>query len=189
MLGKTNKKSRFSFIALAATMLAMLAFAPGASAGGVSGSTTLKLDPGTAGALQSLGVSVAPVGPATAGPDGVSFPITGVSGSIFPPALKINHSGGLNLSAGTTSLDLTDYTIVLGSKPRLIASVGGARVAILKLDLRKARISATSRYLNVGPVKASLTAEAASALNATFGVTAFTEGLVLGQATVAVRYR
>lgn len=189
MLGKTHKKTRFGLIALAAAVFAIMAFATSASAKGVSGSTTLKLDPGAAGALQSLGVSVAPVGPATAGPDGVSFPITGVSGSVWPPTLRIAHSGGLRLSAGATSVDLTDYTIVLGSKPRLIATVGGARVAILNLSLKNARISATSRYLRVGPVRASLTADAAGALNATFGVSAFTEGLVLGDATVAVRYR
>ena len=42
------------------------------------GATSLALDPGTAAALTSLGVSVSPIGPATAGDDGaLRFPITG----------------------------------------------------------------------------------------------------------------
>ncbi len=54
------------------------------------GSTTLSLDPGAASALQSLGVSASPIAPATAGPGGLSFPVTGgkvnaktYAGSIF----------------------------------------------------------------------------------------------------------
>ncbi|MGB0888649.1 MAG: hypothetical protein ACPGWS_00060 [Solirubrobacterales bacterium] len=185
MLGK-KKSSRLGLAVMVAAIVAMFAFAPGASASGKS-NTTLKLDPGTASALTSLGVSVAPVAPATAGPAGVAFPVTGFGGSLFPLALDIKHSGGLALSAGTTTVALTDYTIRLGKKPRLIATVGGARVAILKLDLRKARIRFGWRSLSVGPVKATLTAEAAGALNGAFGVSAFTEGLLLGTATVNLK--
>lgn len=182
MFGK-NRKKRVGIVALAAVAAAMFAFSATASAS-VKGSTTLTLDPGTAAALQSLGVAVAPVAPATAGPAGVSFPVTGVGGSLWPFALKINHSGGLALSAGATTVALTNYTIELGKKPRLIATVGGARVAILSLDLKKAKIGIRGKSVTVGPVKASLTAAAAGALNGAFGVTAFTEGLVLGTANV-----
>ncbi len=41
------------------------------------GNTTLALDPGAASALESLGVTAAPVGPATASAAGLAFPITG----------------------------------------------------------------------------------------------------------------
>ena len=177
---------RFGLSALIAAALAMFAFAPGASAH-VRGSTTLALDPGAAGALQSLGVSVTPVAPATAGPAGVSFPITGFGGSVWPLALKINHSGGLALSAGATTVALTDYTIVLSRTPNLVATVnGGPRVSILSLSLRGAHVGFGGGGLKIGPVKASLTQTAADALNGAFGVTAFTKGLVLGNATVKI---
>jgi hypothetical protein len=153
----------------------------------LKGKTTLELDPGAGAALQSLGVSVAPVAPATAGADGISFPISGLGGSLFPLTLKINHSGGLALSAGSTTVSLTDYTIVLGRSPNLVATVnGGPRVSILSLDLSRTRLGFSRSGLTLGPVKASLTEAAAGALNGAFGVTAFTKGLVLGNATITV---
>jgi hypothetical protein len=69
----------------AAGALVSLAVAAPAGAATVKlagGSTTLKLDAGTARALEGLGVSVTPITPAKAGSKGVSFPITG--GSIDP---------------------------------------------------------------------------------------------------------
>ncbi|HEX6745625.1 MAG TPA: hypothetical protein VF087_15465, partial [Solirubrobacteraceae bacterium] len=86
--------------AAAAGALVALAVAAPAGAATVKvagGSTTLKLDAGTAKALKGLGVSVTPITPAKAGSKGVSFPITG--GSIDPAtaAGTITHSGGLQL--------------------------------------------------------------------------------------------
>lgn len=182
MFGK-KRNTRLGLAVMVTAIVAMFAFSSSASAG-VGGKTTLKLDPGAAAALTSLGVSVTPVGPATAGPDGIAFPVTSLGGSLVPLALKINHSGGLTFAAGATSLTLTNYTIQLGKKPKLIASAGAARVPLLDLDLSKAKPSLRGRGLSLGPVKATLTAEAAAALNGTFGVTAFSKGLVLGQATV-----
>jgi hypothetical protein len=65
-------------------------------------STTLALDPGTAQALTSLGVSVAPLAPASAGASGMAFPITG--GVVAAKTLvgQIRHSGGRELSRGST---------------------------------------------------------------------------------------
>ncbi len=184
-----NNRVWLTRAAVAITTLAvamLLAFAGTANAA-LKGKTTLALDPGAAGALTSLGVSVAPVAPATAGADGVSFPITGVGGSLFPPALKVKHSGGLSLSAGPTTVNLTNYTIMIDRSPDLVATVnGGPRVSILKLDLSKARLGIGGGGLTLGPVKASLTQSAASALNGAFGVSAFTKGLVLGNATVKI---
>ncbi|MBJ7347925.1 MAG: hypothetical protein JHC87_05055 [Thermoleophilaceae bacterium] len=168
-------------------MVALFALVSTASATGVRGNTTLKLDPNTAGALTSLGVAVAPVAPATAGTSGISFPITGATGSLHPLAGTINHSGGLTFSKGATVVPLTDYSIVIGSNPRLIASVGAARVAILKLNLSQARIGASWNGLTISNVKATLTAEAAGALNGAFATTAFTAGLPIGVAAVNLR--
>ena len=147
------------------------------------GATTLTLDPGTASALQQLGVTVAPVAPASAGANSVSFPITD---PLLQAAVtrQITHSGGISLSAGSTTVDLTNFDINLGSSSTLSAEVGGSRVTILNLDLSGARLRLGYNGLTIGPVVARLTPAAATALNTAFGVTAFTPGLELGTANI-----
>lgn len=61
---------------------------------------------------------------------------------------------------------------------------GGARVPILNLDCSGATVGFSGGQLTFDPVTASLTATAAGALNQAFNVTALTQGLVLGQATI-----
>ena len=94
------------------------------------------------------------------------------------------HNGGIRLSAGGTELRLTRFVIdtfrgVLTAKPGT-----GKRIDLLKLDLSAPAVAVDGDRVTVGNVPASLTRTAAAALNATFGVTAFTEGLRLGVATV-----
>lgn len=150
-----------------------------------SGSTNLALDPGTAQALTDLGVTAAPIGPAEALPSGeLSFPITGGNANTTTFAGAIRHSGGISLTAGSTTVELTDFTINVNGNPDLTALVGGQRVSILSLDLGAVEARVRGRRIELGNVKASLTAVAADALNAAFGVTAFTEGIPLGTARV-----
>lgn len=149
------------------------------------GSTNLALDPGTAQALTGLGVTAAPIGEATALPSGeLSFPITGGKANTSTFAGVIRHSGGISLTAGSTVVELTDFTINVDGQPDLTALVGGSRVSILALDLSELKAKVVGKRITLGNVTAKLTAEAADALNAAFGVTAFSEGLVLGKATV-----
>lgn len=155
-----------------------------ASSARTYGATGLTLDPGAVAALTGLGVSVAPVAPANAK---LEFPITNAP---FWALLSgtIKHSGGLALTAGSTTVTLQNFWID-PLRRQLTAQVGGARVPILALDFSKVRIGLGGRTLNVGPVGGSLTAVAASALDAAFGLPAGTvpAGLKLGDATV--RYR
>lgn len=150
------------------------------------GATGLVLDPGAVEALTSLGVSVAPIGPATAEDDGsLSFPITG--GTLRPAALTgtIEHSGGIELSAGDTAVALRRFVITLDDTPTLSAKVGDARVDILSLDLSGVTIAeGDDGTLRLAGAVGSLTADAAAALNEAFDTDAFAEGLVLGTATV-----
>ncbi|HTU31094.1 MAG TPA: hypothetical protein VMF07_17020 [Solirubrobacteraceae bacterium] len=151
---------------------------------GSYGATTLTLAPTTAAALQSLGVAAAPVAPATANPDGsLSFPITD---SLFVAAYTrtITHSGGISLSAGSTTVDLTNFDISLSGAPTLSADVGGSRVTILNLSLAGASVHVCGGQLQIGPVTATLTPAAASALDGAFHVSAFTPGLELGTAVI-----
>ena len=86
-----------------------------------TGSTTLALDPGTAQALTSLGVSVAPLAPASPGASGIAFPITG--GVVAAKTLvgQIRHSGGLELSRRSTKVDLRAFHINVNGMPDLTA--------------------------------------------------------------------
>jgi hypothetical protein len=147
------------------------------------GATTLALDPAVGRVLADNGVSVAPVAPATAGADGIAFPITG--GELGDGTASIAHSGGLTFSAGAASLTATDFDVrVDGARGVLVATVGGAQVPLLKLDLRDAQIGRAGAATTIGGIRASLTKEAAKALNATFSVSLFTRGLVIGTVSV-----
>jgi hypothetical protein len=149
------------------------------------GSTDLTLDPGTADALTGLGVAVGPIDPASVTPAGaIAFPITGGRANTSTFAGSIDHSGGIALTAGATRVELTDFRINVDADPDLTAKLGDQRVSILSLDLSQLEPMVAGRRITLGNVTAKLTAGAASALNAAFSTTAFTEGLVLGKATV-----
>ena len=145
--------------------------------------TTLALDPGTAAALTAAGISVSPLRPASAGPDGIAFPITWARVSTDPGGGWIAHSGGLKLRDADTKLRLRDFVIRLDSDPDLTARVGGQRVSILDLDLSQAQIAVQRRRLTVTGVKATLSADGAAALNQAFGLQ-LPAGLAIGTATV-----
>ena len=128
--------------------------------------------------------------PARAGSAGIEFPITDSLLEAFTTG-AIDHEGGLSLTAGKTVVDLTEYWITLGSGT-LSADVwvqGGAnlgRVAILSLDTSKAHADDSSG-VTIGPITATLTAAAASALDSTFKTTALTDKTVLGALTISYR--
>jgi len=146
-------------------------------------STTLTLDAATAGVLEDNSVTVAPVEPATAGDDGISFPITG--GTIDSETLggTIEHSGGLVFSAGGTDLEVTDFVIdtTAGS---LVATAGGDQIPLLAVDLTGLEQSDDGGVIVLEGITTSLTPEAADALNTTFDVELFEEGLTIGDVTV-----
>lgn len=196
---KRSKFNRVTLMLVAITALVAVALVPALATAKkssgktlklkASGGTTLKLDAGTAEALTSLGVSVAPISPAKAGSKGITFPITGGKVNSKTLAGNIKHSGGLRFTKGSTTVDLTRYTINIDKKPDLVATVGDARVSILSLDLSKLRNNSKGKNIKLSGVKASLTAAAAGALNQAFSTTAFTEGLVLGTATVSAKVK
>ncbi len=122
------------------------------------GATTLALDSGAAAALTSLGVTAAPVDPASAGSGGLSFPITGGKLNAKTFAGSVPHSGGISLSKGSTVVELTSFTINIDSDPDLTALVGGQRVSILNLDLSQLDAQVKGRRITLGGVRATLTA-------------------------------
>lgn len=182
--------TRSSAAALAAATLSLAAVPAAAQADTLSlagKATTLELSKTTAGALQSLGIAAAPIGPASAKGGGLAFPVT--TGRVDAKTLagKIRHSGGIRLSRDDTKVALKGFRIRIDKRPNLTANVGGSRVSILNLDLSKAKVTVKGRSVKVAGVGATLTRAAARALNAAFGTSAFAKGLDVGTATVRTR--
>ncbi|USX53759.1 hypothetical protein [Lentzea sp. HUAS12] len=134
------------------------------------GRTDLTLDPAAAAALTSLGVKVKPFLAGRTG-SAISFGIVG-----NPSDGTIEHIGGLVLQAGHTRLYLTNYTIDLNR---------GVLSGLV--DFRQRADLFTLGAATPQGVTLALTPGAASVLNGTFGVTAFTPGLVIGYGNPVLR--
>ena len=148
------------------------------------GATELAVADAALGALTSLGIAPGAASNATLDGATYSFPITGGSVRLANLAGSIAHSGGITLTKGGTTVTLSDFTINT-VRGELWGKVNGSKpVALLKLDLGDPAVTTGAQRVTVGNVPGSLTAGAAAALNGAFGTTAFTEGLVLGTATV-----
>ena len=154
-------------------------------------STSVTLDAGTAEALESLGVAVAPVGSASfdAATATVSFPITGGFAAIhsdlsykpgYIAGTVIHQASGLRFSKGAKSIEVTDFVVDPGNSI-LTASAGGkSGIPLLDLDGNAVKVGSQGSDVTLDGTVAKLTQTGADALNATFGVSAFTAGLPLG---------
>ena len=161
------------------------------------GSTTVTLDPSTAQVLQQNKVTVAPVAPATASTAGgsvaVSFPVTGGEAFVFPnsdlPMIRgdVVHSGGLSFSAGGKTLEVTNFIVNPGTS-LLTANVGGKQVPLFELDGRAVKIGHDdSGNVTLDGTIVRLSPQAADALNTTFGVSIFKEGIPVGTAHIVLQ--
>ncbi len=153
-----------------------------------SGVTLLELDAGTAAYLGESGVVLTTLGAAESSEDaeGVptfSFPIT--FGSLEAETLGgfVVHRGGLELTAGDTSVRARNFVIDT-EEAQLTARVSGirGRVPLLDLDLSAAAPLIAREFVLIDRVGATLTEEAAGALNEAFGVDLFAAGLPIGTA-------
>lgn len=144
--------------------------------------TRVTLDAGTADVLKQLGVAVAPEGDAKAGST-IQFPVTNAGGKISLTA-PITHSGGLTFTAGGKSLTVGDFTIDPKAGLLYAERTPVGRLPLFKVDLSGATTTTPGIQVVLSGAKLSLTADAAGALNSTFGVTAFTENLAIGTAEV-----
>jgi hypothetical protein len=157
--------------------------------------TAVKLDAGTADALKSLGVSVAPTGSGTfeSSTGTVAFPITGGFAAIhsdkgYKPGYIVGsviHQGsGLKFSKGNQSIEVTDFVVDPGASTLTATAGGKAGIPLLSLDGTDVAVSMSGSDVVLQGTVAKLTATGASALNSTFGVTAFKEGIPLGVVTL-----
>lgn len=153
--------------------------------------TSVKIDAGTAEALKSLGVALAPLGNASfeAATSTITFPITSGYAEIHsdpnvtPGYIQgsIAHEGsGFSLAAGSTKVELRDFVVDPGNS-MLYGTVGGTpKVPLLFLDGTNVKVSMEGSDVVLQGTVAKLTAPGAAALNATFGVSDFKEGIPLG---------
>jgi hypothetical protein len=159
----------------------------------LSGETTsVALDPSTAKALTSLGVTLAPTGSATytASDSEVHFPITGGFATIhadtnykpgYIDGVLLHQGSGITLTKGSTTVTLTNFVVDPGNST-LTGTVNGEElgVPLLALNGSGVQVSVVGSAVHLDGTVASLTATAAGALNSAFGTTAFTAGLELG---------
>lgn len=147
--------------------------------------TTLALAAGTARVLEDNNVAVAPVDPATAGDEGIAFPITGGEVDAESLAGTIDHSGGLAFSAGRTEVELTDFVVDTAAGTLTATTPDGAQLTTLNLDLSAIeREDAADGTIVLRNIVATLTDDAARALNDAFSVELFEGGLLVGDVTV-----
>ena len=161
--------------------------------------TSVKIDAGTADALKSLGVALAPIGTATfeASTSTITFPITSGYAEIHSdPAVKpgyiqgsIAHKdSGFSLTAGSTKVELSDFVVDPGNS-MLYGTVGGApKVPLLFLDGTNVKVGSdgAGNVVLEGTV-AKLTDTAAGALNKAFNVTALKAGIPLGSVKLVAK--
>ena len=147
----------------AATVLATVA--PASAAPTKKGQTVVTLSSGAAAALTSLGVEVGTTGPAYVSGTGVAFPVVGRTGDAV-----IQHVGGLSLTAGETTVTLSNFWIDTTSG--VVSGIVDDTVRVPLFTLGDPAAAGVSL---------ELTDAAADYLNDAFGLDdVFTEGLVLG---------
>jgi hypothetical protein len=159
-------------------------------------STSLDLNPQTAAALTSLGITPGVTGTATASGSTVTFPITGGVAVIhadksykpgYVDGVVLHQGSGLTLTKGSTTVSLTDFTIDPGDSV-LYGNVNGqypaANVPLLQLNGEPLQITESGGAVHLDGTIANLTPTAATALNQAFATTAFKAGMPLGTAHI-----
>jgi len=165
--------------------------------------TEVTLDSGFVQALTDLKVTPGPVGDAEITKDGVaSFPITGGNVTYYDPTSPvrpfvqgiIDHEGsGLSLSAGDTTVELTDFVIDPGTSEltgTVTANGKEAATDALLFDLDGSTLnplkSNPDGSATLEGTTVELSDDAAALLNETFGIDALKGGLVIGISSITV---
>lgn len=167
-------------------------------------STAVKLDAGFVSALTSLKVTPGAVGSAkiTKGGSAV-FPITSGHVKYYKPGTVspyvqgvLRHNGsGLSLSAGGTTVKLTNFVIDPGTS-HLTGRVSANGKLVVKsaplftLDGRSLKpLKVSGNHAILAGTKVKLRKEAADLLNKTFKVTAFKDQFLIGVATITLNLK
>ena len=145
--------------------------------------TLLTFDKGVVSVLEAKKVKVVPIEPAAPGKAGIRFPITGGTVDAKTLAGSIAHTGGLRLSVGGETLEVTDFVANTESGV-LTATAGAYEIPMLALDFTGLKKSTKGGAIVASGITATLTPYAAAAMNSILSVNFFEEGLALGKLTV-----
>ncbi len=178
------------------------AVTPVAQIDGLTGKTTaVALDKGFTDALSTLGLTPGVLGSATLADGSVVFPITGGNVKYYTPGTvnpyvqgNIKHTGsGLSLTAGSTTVELTDFDIdpgtsVLYGDVKVNGAPAATHAVLFDLD------GSTLQPLQNGPedtavlqgTRVLVSGDAAALLNKTFNTDAVKSGLLVGTATITL---
>ena len=179
--------------------------APVAAVPALKGGTTgVALDKGFTDALTALQLTPSMLGSGTLESGSIKFPITGGSVVYWSPKGSyrpyvqgiIEHDGsGLRLTGGSTSVDLTNFTVNPGNSILYgDVAVNGAAFAtqapLFDLHggtLKPLQLDGNNAILTGTTVHVSQTA--ADALNKVFNTTAVKKGLLVGTATITAQIK
>lgn len=166
------------------------------------GNTAVALDANFLAALKSLGVTPGVLGTATLTNGSVAFPITGGSVVYWSPSGKyrpyvqgiVEHDGsGLSLTAGSTVVDLTNFTINPGNSKlygdvTVNGTVAATQAWLFDLHgktLKPLQVDGNNAILQ--GTKVAISPDAAAVLNKVFGTTGVPSELLVGVATITAQ--
>jgi hypothetical protein len=165
---------------LATTALVATGASPAEAVPIKRGQSTLTFDQNIFSGLDPLGIGILPIAPAEASSGGESFPITGGTVSRNGQRARINHAGGIMFAGDNAEVRVVRPRVRLCCPDsELNASVDGQRMSFLSLE--GGTVTARGRRLTFRGINASLTLEAADALNQAFATDFFQEGTRLGK--------
>jgi hypothetical protein len=181
VLARGGRSRTLAAIAVLATTALVAAGASPAEAVPIKrGQSTLTFDQNIFSGLDPLGIGILPIAPAEASSGGESFPITGGTVSRNGQRARINHAGGIMFAGDNAEVRVVRPRVRLCCPDsELNASVDGQRMSFLSLE--GGTVTSRGRRLTFRGINASLTLEAADALNQAFATDFFQEGTRLGK--------
>jgi hypothetical protein len=188
---RTGVKSVIAVLGIALVMSSTAFAAPTIKYKGLR--TDVAIAAGFTAALTSLGVTVEPLRGSRIISGQGQFPVIAAEVDLASAAAEIIHSGGLKLSAGSTVVELSLFTIDTTSTPVLTGLVKAngsivGRIPLFDIQLPALTLPLSSgRKLTIPNAVLTLSNEAAAALNSVFGVSAFVEGFEIGVAHVILK--
>ena len=180
-LARGGRPRTLAAIPVVATIALVAAGASPAAAVPIKrGQSTVTLDQNIFSGLDPLGIGILPIAPAEASSGGESFPITGGSVSRNGQRARINHGGGIVFAGDNAEVRVVRLRGRLCCPDsELSASVAGQRMSFLSLE--GGTVTSRGRRITFRGINASLTLEAADALNQAFATDFFQEGTRLGK--------
>lgn len=149
-----------------------------------SGDTSLTPDSSLGSKLSAAGITLGPSSPATQKGDVVSFPVKSGDVGAGGGSGTVRLDGGIKLTRGGTTLDLTKPRINL-AEGEITMVIGGERVVVLEFDADAAKVKVDGKKVTVTKIDATLSGDGAKAINDAFGGSTFAAGDKFGKLEIS----